>query len=173
MHYLFEVSILICQNCNKNEANMHMKRIINGRAAEVHLCSDCARSLGYGEAFSGFGLGLGELFGELLGKNDGASAGAYCPACGKYFDEIVSDGKMGCAECYGVFYDKLLPSLRRIHGKATYVGNKPASQRELSPEERVEALKKQLSDAINEQNFELAAQLRDEIIAIVQMGGDE
>ena len=53
------------------------------------------------------------------------------------------------------------------------MGNKPASQRELSPEERVEALKKQLSDAINEQNFELAAQLRDEIIAIVQMGGDE
>ena len=54
---------MICQNCNKNEANMHMKRIVNGRAAEVHLCSDCARFLGYGEAFSGFGLGLGELLG--------------------------------------------------------------------------------------------------------------
>ncbi len=163
---------MICQNCNKNDANMHMKRIINGRAAEVHLCSDCARSLGYGEAFSGFGLGLGELFGELLGKNDGGSSKACCPACGKYFDEIVSDGKMGCAECYGVFYDKLLPSLRRIHGKATYVGSKPASQDNISLEERVEGLKKNLSDAIAEQNFELAAQIRDEIIAITSIGGE-
>ncbi len=163
---------MICQNCNKNEANMHMKRIINGRAAEVHLCSDCARSLGYGEAFSGFGLGLGELFGELLGKTDGASTGAYCPGCGKYFDEIVSDGKMGCAECYGVFYDKLLPSLRRIHGKATYIGSKPSSQKVFSTEERVEELKKNLESAIAEQNFELAAQIRDEIIAITTMGGE-
>ena len=163
---------MICQNCNKNEANMHMKRIINGRAAEVHLCSDCARSLGYGEAFSGFGLGLGELFGELLGKTDGASSGAYCPACGKYFDEIVSDGKMGCAECYGVFYDKLLPSLRRIHGKSTYVGSKPSSLNGVSLEDRVADLKNRLSDAIAEQNFELAAQLRDEIIAITTTGGD-
>ncbi len=173
VHYLIEVSILICQNCNKNEANMHMKRIINGRAAEVHLCSDCARSLGYGEAFSGFGLGLGELFGELLGKTDGAASGAYCPGCGKYFDEIVSDGKMGCAECYGVFYDKLLPSLRRIHGKATYVGSKPALQNGVSLEEKVEELKNKLSDAIAEQNFELAAQLRDEIIAITNKGGED
>ncbi|MBQ8182655.1 MAG: UvrB/UvrC motif-containing protein [Clostridia bacterium] len=164
---------MICQNCNKNEANMHMKRIINGRAAEVHLCSDCARSLGYGEAFSGFGLGLGELFGELLGKSDGSAVtGAQCPGCGKLFDEIVSDGKMGCAECYGVFYDKLLPSLRRIHGKATYIGSKPVKNGEISDGERVEQLKKQLSAAIEEQNFELAAQIRDEIIAISTMGGD-
>ncbi len=163
---------MICQNCNKNEANMHMKRIINGRAAEVHLCSDCARSLGYGEAFSGLGLGLGELFGELLGKSDGTASSARCPGCGKYFDEIISDGKMGCAECYGVFYDKLLPSLRRIHGKATYVGSKPASQNVLSVEDRVDELKKNLADAVAEQNFELAAQIRDEIIALTMMGGD-
>ena len=150
---------------------MHMKRIINGRAAEVHLCSDCARSLGYGEAFSGFGLGLGELFGELMSKNEGGSSNSYCPTCGKYFDEIVSDGKMGCAECYGVFYEKLLPSLRRIHGKATYVGSKPSSNN-ISLEERVEELKKNLSDAIAEQNFELAAQIRDEIIAITSIVGE-
>ena len=117
---------MICQNCNKNEANMHMKRIINGRAAEIHLCSDCARSLGYGEAFSGFGLGLGELFGELLAKGEGgAGTSVQCHGCGKTFDEIVTDGKMGCAECYGVFYDKLLPSLRKIHGKQLMLAQIP------------------------------------------------
>ena len=164
---------MICQNCNKNEANMHMKRIINGRAAEVHLCSDCARSLGYGEAFSGFGLGLGELFGELLSKGEGsANTGLRCHGCGKPFDEIVSDGKMGCAECYGVFYDKLLPSLRRIHGKATHVGTKPAKNESVSYDSQIAELKQKLAVAVEEQNFELAAQIRDEINEISQKGGN-
>lgn len=163
---------MICQNCNKNEANMHMKRIINGRAAEVHLCSDCARSLGYGEAFSGFGLGLGELFGELLNKGEGSSGGSLrCPGCGKTFDEIVSDGKMGCAECYGVFYDKLLPSLRRIHGKATHVGTKPVKSESVSFDSQISELKQKLAAAVDEQNFELAAQIRDEINELSQEGG--
>ena len=155
---------MICQNCNKNEANMHMKRIINGRAAEVHLCSDCARSLGYGEAFSGFSLGLGELFGELLNKNDNSSNSTLrCTGCGKSFEEIVSDGKMGCAECYGVFYDKLLPSLRRIHGKATHMGTRPVKNENNSYENQLSELKTKLSVAVEEQNFELAAKIRDEI----------
>ncbi len=162
---------MICQNCKKNEANMHMKRIINGRAAEVHLCSDCARSLGYGEAFSGFGLGIGELFGELMAKGEsGTDKNLLCPGCGKTFDEIVSDGKMGCAECYSAFYDKLLPSLRRIHGKATYVGNKPHTDVD-SPRRRIEKLKIELASAVEEQNFELAVQLRDEINELLSEGG--
>lgn len=165
---------MICQNCNKNEANMHMKRIINGRAAEVHLCSDCARSLGYGEAFSGFGLGLGELLGELLAKGEGSGEKSLrCPVCGKSFDEIASDGKMGCAECYSAFYDKLLPSLRRIHGKATYVGTKPQGDNNISSRKRLEKLRGELAAAVEAQNFELAAQLRDEINLIISEGGEE
>lgn len=153
---------MICQNCNKNEANMHLKRIINGRAAEVHLCSDCARSLGYGEAFSGFGLGFGDLLGEILSKNESNSASLRCSFCGKSFEEIASDGKMGCAECYSVFYDKLLPSLNRIHGKAYYAGTRPETQT-ATDRERLNELKQALEVAIGEQNFELAAVIRDKI----------
>ncbi len=160
---------VICQNCNKNEANMHMKRIVNGRAAEVHLCSDCARSLGYGEAFSGFGLG--DLFGELLPKSENANSSLRCSFCGKSFEEIAADGKMGCAECYNVFYDKLLPSLNRIHGKAAYAGIKPQKNSN-SAEVRLQELKEALAVAVNEQNFELAATLRDRINEIISQGGE-
>ena len=163
---------MICQNCNKNEANMHMKRIINGRAGEIHLCSDCARSLGYGEAFSGFGIGLGNIFGELLSKDTKTNTGLVCPGCGKSFDEILSDGKMGCAECYGVFYDKLLPSLRRIHGKSTYVGSRPLKTQDESFDEVLKRLKSNLAVAIETQNFELAVQLRDEINALLEKRGE-
>ncbi len=163
---------MICQNCNKNEANMHMKRIINGRAAEVHLCSDCARFLGYGEALSGFGLGLGELFGELIAVNESNSGASRCPVCGKSFEEIAKDGKMGCAECYNVFYDKIMPSLNKIHGKASYVGSKPFGS-EKSVKEELYDLKTQLENAIAEQNFEFAAEIRDRINLIISERGGE
>lgn len=162
---------MLCQNCNKNEANMHMKRIINGSAAEVHLCSDCARSLGYGEAFSGFGLGFGELLGELLSKGDVTASGVGCQSCGKTFEEIARDGKMGCADCYSAFYDKLMPYINRIHGKASYVGSKP--ERGGNNDMYVAKLKSDLKNAIDEQNFELAAKLRDEIAELSVKGGNE
>ena len=164
---------MICQNCNKNDATLHMKRIINGSAAEVHLCSDCARSLGYGEAFSGFGLGFGHLLGELLSSGEVGSANSMrCPACGKSFEEIAEDGKMGCAECYAVFYDRLLPTLNKIHGKSSYMGSKP----QMSGDNRgsvanLDELKIALSEAVERQDFELAASLRDRINDIVREGG--
>ena len=164
---------MLCQHCNKNEANMHMKRIINGRAAEVHLCSDCARSLGYGEAFSGFGLGFGHLLGELLSSGEvGAGSSMRCPACGKSFEEIAEDGKMGCAECYAVFYDRLLPSLNKIHGKTAYMGSKPQNGSVKTKTLTLQELKVALNEAVERQDFELAATLRDKINEIISEGGE-
>ena len=162
---------MLCQHCNKNEANMHMKRIINGRAAEVHLCSDCARSLGYGEAFSGFGLGFSDFFSDFLLKGEHSSNSARCPFCNKSFEEIAKDGKIGCAECYISFYDKLLPSLQRIHGKATHIGKKPNSSNDLR--NRLGILKEQLENAVREQDFESAVKIRDEINSILMAGGEQ
>lgn len=164
---------MICQNCNKNDATLHMKRIINGSAAEVHLCSDCARSLGYGEAFSGFGLGFGHLLGELLSSGEvGSGSSMRCPACGKSFEEIAEDGKMGCAECYAVFYDRLLPSLNKIHGKTAYMGSKPQNGSVKTKTLTLQELKSALNEAVERQDFELAATLRDKINEIISEGGE-
>ena len=46
---------MLCQNCGKYEATTHVKKIINGESAEAHLCSDCAKALGYNDVFGGFG----------------------------------------------------------------------------------------------------------------------
>lgn len=162
---------MLCQNCNKNEANMHMKRIINGRAAEVHLCSDCARSLGYGEAFSGMGFSFADFFGDFLLKNESLTSAVRCGGCGKTFEDIATDGKMGCAECYNAFYEKLLPSLTRVHGKTSHMGKRPlnAGGSEISD---IEDLKTRLEKAVMNQDFETAAKLRDEIKALLAKGGE-
>ena len=162
---------MLCQNCNKNEANMHMKRIINGHAAEVHLCSDCARSLGYGDAFSGVGLGFSDFFEDLFHKNELSASAVRCHGCNKSFEEIASDGEMGCAECYVTFFDKIQPLIHRLHGRATHIGKKPHSENSFSPDERLQQLKVALQSAVDNQDFELAVKLRDEINGLIAEGG--
>lgn len=162
---------MLCQNCKKNEANMHMKRIINGSATEVHLCSDCARSLGYGDSFTGFGLGFSDLFSDLLGRTEKSLSGASalrCSLCGKSFDDIAESGRVGCAECYTTFYDKLLPTLRKIHGKTTHQGKTPFNFNGNKQNDTVdiESLKSELKNAVEHEDYELAAKLRDRIILL-------
>ena len=167
---------MLCQNCKKNEANMHMKRIINGSATEVHLCSDCARSLGYGDSFGSFGLGFSDLFSDLLGRTENSLSGAAalrCSLCGKNFNDIAESGRVGCAECYTTFYDKLLPTLRKIHGKTTHQGKIPLNHGETKVESHIDidALKQELKRAVEREDYELAAKLRDQII-ILSGGAD-
>jgi protein arginine kinase activator len=77
----------------------------------------------------------------------------------------VNNGKIGCADCYTTFYDKLLPSLQRIHGKTRHEGKIPTViKTEVNTSEKeTEKLENELKAAINEQNFEKAAELRDRI----------
>ncbi len=161
---------MLCQNCGKNEATTHLKRIINGETAETHLCSHCASSLGYDSVFSGFGLNLGNLFSGFFGDmtvSRLSSRVLRCEKCGCTFDDIAKSGKIGCADCYKTFFDKLQPTLQRIHGKTQHQGKFPMGVGEdVKNAHRITELKTQLNKAIDEQNFEKAAQLRDEIKAL-------
>lgn len=160
---------MLCQNCSKNEATTHITRIINGETAETHLCSDCAASLGFADTFSPFGadFALSELLGSFFSDAKPGSLNSHvlrCEGCGSTFDDIASSGKIGCPECYKLFYDKLLPSIQKLHGKTSHVGKVPqGAGEEVKLAYRLTELKKRLNRAIEEQNFELAAQLRDEI----------
>jgi protein arginine kinase activator len=87
----------------------------------------------------------------------------------------VNNGKLGCADCYKTFYDKLLPSLQRIHGKTRHEGKNPTIIRtEVNTvENQMENLENELKTAISEQNFEKAAELRDRINELKAGGNNE
>ncbi len=165
---------MVCQNCGKAQATTHIKRVVNGDTTEHHLCASCAGDLGYTDMFSGFApLSLSDFFGDLLGdigKKSLAANVLRCPKCGNSFNDIVRDSQVGCAECYRVFFEKLAPSLERIHGRAVHSGKKidvvREERTEPTVEERIEQLRKKLSAAVETQEFELAAKLRDEIKAL-------
>lgn len=169
---------MLCQNCGKYEATTHVKRIVNGEATEAHLCSDCAKALGYNDVFGGFGNTFSDLLGSFFGEPSVSTLSSRtlrCEKCGNTFNDIVSSGKLGCADCYTTFYDKLLPSLQRIHGKTRHEGKNPRIIKTEAVESTgtVEALENELRQAVDEQNFERAAELRDKISSIKEGKSNE
>lgn len=161
-----------CSHCNNNEANTHIRRIVNGKKEEMYLCEECARALGVMEDFTFEPFSFDSFFGNLLGAGASALnslAGVdRCGYCGSSINDIISSGKVGCANCYDKFADKLMPSIERIHGRAKHIGKsisyteEPETQEKKS-EDKLTELKKELKDAVKEQRFEDAAVLRDRI----------
>ena len=155
--------MITCQRCGKHPATTYFTQTINGKTTQLALCPACIAELGY---TSLSGMNLGHLFGSILGDSFPAAEREQkrCPGCGCSFSEIARTGKAGCAECYTTFYDRLLPNLERIHGKVKHEGKLSSSA---APRERAEreirALKSKLAQAIEKQEFEEAARLRDQI----------
>lgn len=78
--------------------------------------------------------------------------------------DIAKTGKVGCAQCYETFFDDLLPSIRRIHGNTRHTGKLAGSAgKELRVVNELEQARQELHDAIEKQEFEKAAKLRDRI----------
>lgn len=161
---------MLCQSCGKNQANTHIKRIINGKLTEYVLCEECAAKLGYGNIFSGFDLDLDSFLGSFFKnplndkQNFLENEVRCCPKCGSTLEDISRTGKIGCANCYDVFYNSLIGSIKRIHGNTVHTGKMAECVSEDKKlKMKVEKLKKDMQLAIKEQNFEMAAQIRDEI----------
>lgn len=160
-----------CQKCGANNANTHIKTIVNGEFKEYDLCSECAKQMGYTNVFGDieneFSNFLGSFFGNVLPARTQATR---CEFCGSSYLDIAKSGHVGCANCYSVFGDQLLPSIRRIHGNTAHCGKNSgkAEKQSVKPQEetkeqKLERLKSELDKAVQEQNFEHAAELRDKI----------
>ena len=174
-----------CQHCNEREATTHIRKNINGEKTEMHLCSECAAELGVMDEFRTENFFNDSFFGSLLGAGIPAmnllSGIERCETCGSTFNDIVKSGKVGCANCYSKFSDKLEPSIVKLHGKANHIGKNitytevadepEANTTADAPEaDNLHSLKKELKQAIKEQRFEDAAVLRDKIKEISQEG---
>lgn len=173
---------MICKRCGKNNAEIYYKQTVNGHTDEYALCSKCAEELkkegklnmnmpfsfddfGFGWANDGI-FGLKELFG-LPFDSKYAKLGdkKKCSLCSSTFDDLVKRGKVGCAKCYETFSEELKNSVERIHGKTKYAGRIPKkhiSDKDIK-EDRINSLHDELKKAIDDQEFEKAAVIRDKI----------
>ena len=171
---------MLCQMCGQHPATTHIKTIVNGKLTQAHLCADCAKKQGYGNLFADWGSGFGSLLSGFMGSAAPARQVTRCPGCGASFEDITRSGKIGCAECYHTCRGQLLPIIQRIHGTAQHKGKVPGSSalrvtdtnnKIVAVEETpLEEKKRLLKQAIETQDFERAAVLRDEIKELEQHG---
>ena len=163
---------MFCEYCGKQPATTHVKRTVNGQTTELHLCAHCAAQHGFG---STLGLDFGDFWGSLFSDPGKKSAEdtVRCEDCGRSFREIAELGKTGCPTCYRTFYTRLLPSIRRIHGKTQHTG-KVAQKADdgIKKERELQNLREQLEQCVAAQEYEKCAELRDKIQQLEQNGGE-
>ena len=163
---------MICERCGQRQATVHITEIVNGQKNESHLCEVCAGEMqqqGYGFVVPPIQLHhfLASLLNNSLPEDrqqETAVEGRVCAKCGATEEQIDEQGLLGCGECYPYFADRVQPLLRKIHGSTRHTGKVPertGGQARLLKEIRL--LKNSLKEAVDRENFERAAQLRDKI----------
>lgn len=167
---------MLCEKCKKRTATVFYNENINGKTSSYSLCGECAAKLkekgeireitsmigGFNDPFSDLHE---NLFGGFFGapKQKILSTQKRC-TCGYTYADISQKGRVGCPTCYTVFKEELAPLLRSVHGTTVHTGSVPSRHRaKRERTERLKLLKKQLHDAVQKEDYETAATLRDEI----------
>lgn len=181
---------MYCDECKKNPATIHYTKVVNGHKEERHLCEACASKLNMDadmqmpsfpsfkmmSDFPSFGLlpdfSMADFVGGFFNPQDKTEPYVQqvmpntdaCPVCGMTAGEFKKLGRVGCPNCYKHFGEYMPGLLRRIHGTTNHVGKVPAKgEAQLASKHKIEQLRSELKAAINREDFEQAAKLRDEI----------
>ncbi len=155
---------MLCQKCGLNEANFHMVQIINGKRTEQHLCSKCAGDQEKNLFETTFNMNkmFSNFFNPSIGFQPSIQTVQKCSRCGLSFNDFTNGGLFGCPHCYEVFSSRLEEPLKRLQGATTHIGKRIKNENMDSKAEK-DILQEQLKRAIAEENYELAAELRDRI----------
>ena len=158
-----------CQVCQKKEATIHLTEITDGVRSEVHLCEHCAQEegiavksqLSINELLSGL-LATQPSDDELFGDTEQELS---CPHCGFTLAQFTKEAVLGCPYDYEVFEKSLLPLIEKAHdGKTVHRGKVPSKMpKDTKKQIKLTALRQQLEAAVQSEDYELAAKLRDEI----------
>lgn len=169
---------MLCQECQKKPATLHFTKIINGEKTEFHICEVCAREKGELIPGTTNGFSIHNLLSGLL-DFDPTNASPFgmkqqreirCEECGLTYIQFSKLGRFGCSSCHTYFAERLDPLLRRVHGNTVHVGKVPKrTGGKIKYKREIELLKKEMQEHIEQEEFEKAAQIRDEIRSIEKM----
>ena len=160
---------MLCQSCQKKTASVHFTKIINNKKVEMFLCKQCADEQGdfnFNSAFNinDFFSGLINFPGSAQYIHSAVPQDSICDGCGMSYEDFRRIGKLGCSKCYTVFGQRLDALIRRLHGNVEHHGKVPAKvYEEMRMSNEINKLKEQLNAAVQNEQYEKAAQLRDEI----------
>ena len=168
---------MLCEKCKKRTATVFYNENLNGKTRSLALCGECAAKLrekgelqditsmvgSFADPFSELHENLFQGFFGIPAPKTSA-AGKKCPDCGCTYSFIAEKGKVGCPTCYTVFADELSRLIQSVHGTTSHTGSIPSRHRAKQERERLLNSKRQaLRNAVEAEDYERAAQLRDEV----------
>ncbi|SFR69406.1 UvrB/UvrC motif-containing protein [Anaeromicropila populeti] len=165
---------MLCDKCHKREARIYCTEIVNGVKKEQYLCEECAAE------YASFHLeavgvskevNLGNLLSGLLDnvykeEHKKLQESVKCKECGMTYEEFLTNGKFGCANCYEAFGKIFDKSLLQIQGSDKHIGKIPKNfmsktEKVISEITEIDKMSLKLQDAVEKEEFEEAARLRD------------
>jgi len=166
---------MMCDECGVRPANIHLTTFVNGEKQERNLCATCMTK--YKKQIPS--LDIANLAGILSGfigkaltqKNEepDASFEATCSGCGIKYSSFKKNGMLGCSECYKAFREPIEEMLIRMHGNAQHNGRIPGGvDSNVSLKLKIDRMKQKLVTAIADEEYEMAATLRDEIRSLTK-----
>ena len=162
-----------CQQCHEREAVVFLTQLGQDQEVHLQLCERCAAEKGVENAASLGKTPVGTFL-ALMGKSmepaaalPGVAPSGACPTCGATMNDFRESGRLGCGDCYRAFEAPLRDLLRRLHGSSRHIGKRyhPLGEEPGSTEAEREVIRirDQLERAVQSENFELAAELRDRL----------
>lgn len=158
---------MLCDNCGNNEAEVHLTQIVDNEMTTVHLCPACAADKGLDAGTSSKNLPLSDFLaqmgkGSAVEETQGVGPCSYCHTT---VDDFRRTGRLGCPHCYSIYETQLRAILRRIHGSTQHLGKVyvPPASDAADRAQRLTVLRRKLQRAVESEDFERAAEIRDEI----------
>lgn len=171
---------MLCDNCKTREAKIYYTEIIDGCKKEQHLCEECAKK------FTSFQMEsptlskqftLETLLSSLLSAYEESKEEKVeekiltCEHCGMTYQEFLKTGMFGCPQCYQSFKEPLRDCIKNIQGASKHMGKAPvgfktATEKLVHSMSEIDRLSIRLQQAVEKEEFEEAAKLRDMIRGI-------
>ena len=161
---------MLCEQCGENEATVRVEAYApDGTSAARMLCAECASKLR--PNFKALrALDISDFLNALIGKirenrqeKEADRFDARCSICGYTFADYRKSGVVGCAACYRAFREPIEEVLVKHNGSALYMGSAPDGGQTNDDIYRLKKLKDKLRAAVEQEDFESAARLRDEV----------
>ncbi len=162
---------MLCDNCQERDAVVHLTRMVDNAMTQLHLCEKCAAAKGVETTLSLPQHPLGEILQAVQQQGAGEASSedaSSCSFCGATTRDFRATGRLGCPHCYDAMERSLRELLRRLHGSSRHVGKRyePPQSHVVGMVDSVHDLRDRMRRAVDGEQFELAAELRDRIRAL-------
>jgi protein arginine kinase activator len=166
-----EAGSVLCEVCKENDVVITVTEIDGNGVRQVRLCEQCAAERGLQASVAAPPAAIGDFLQSVQQHIPPSQTDAVrCSFCSSTLRDFRQTGRLGCPYCYTAFEQSLRDLLRKVHGQGQHRGREYAGNTTgglevplpISPDR----LRERLERAIRNEEFELAASLRDQLRAI-------